>query len=102
MGFTLADISVYDALVNWAEHMLPGILARFPTLRLYTERVASRPGIAAWLSSEIRREIGKEDGEDEKPRWKLTAHGVKPNRKPRATTSKSRTKKVRKIVVKKR
>jgi len=75
--FTLADISVYDALANWVERLLPGVLARFPTLHSYVIRVMSRPSIAAWLASAQAAEIGKEDGEEEGSQWELAPHGVK-------------------------
>ena len=50
---------------------------RFPPLRAYVDRVASRPRIAAWLASETAATVGEADGDGEAPLWQLTAHGLK-------------------------
>ena len=93
-NFTLADISVYDALANWAERLLPGVLDRFPALRAYVDRVASRPRIAAWLASETAATIGKEDWLDELPVWQRIAKGLKQTRSKADPQAKKKTTKL--------
>jgi len=50
---TIADVSVYDAVMNFGANRAPiGCLDKFTTLKKWIERVESNPGIAAYLSSD--------------------------------------------------
>ena len=50
--FTVADLLVFDAMTHLYERSLPGCLEVYPQLTAMIQRVASRPNIAAYLSSD--------------------------------------------------
>ena len=55
--FTVADITLYDAL-DVSNRQVPGILAtEYPTLAAFHARVEARPNIAKWIASEDRAKI---------------------------------------------
>mmetsp|Transcript_11107 Transcript_11107/g.10637 ORF Transcript_11107/g.10637 Transcript_11107/m.10637 type:complete len:227 (-) Transcript_11107:124-804(-) len=59
---TIADICVYDALVNFGTNRIPGdSLKDFPKLKELIKRVESNPGIKTYLSSEQYAGIYKFD-----------------------------------------
>jgi len=59
---TVADISIYDAVENFACSRIPGdILENFPKLKEFKSRVEENSGIAAYLASEKFQGISKFD-----------------------------------------
>jgi glutathione S-transferase len=50
---TVADIAIYDAVINFGESRIPGdSLSEFAALKAWTKRVEASPGIAKYLLSE--------------------------------------------------
>ena len=56
---SIADITVFDALTNFGEGLIPGVLDAFPKLKAWKERLAARPKIAAYLASEAFSKLMK-------------------------------------------
>jgi len=74
-GPSVADFTVYDVLVV-AEKQTPGVLAKYPTLLRFRDRVAARPGVAAWNASDMKaamqaehQPVVKPDGSAVIPEW---------------------------------
>ena len=56
---SIADITVFDALTNFGEGLIPGVLDGFPQLKAWKERIAARPRVAAYLASEAFSKLMK-------------------------------------------
>ena len=57
--FSIADVQVFALLHNCFAAALPDVLALFPRLRAFRDRVAERPGMKAYLQSERYANIDK-------------------------------------------
>ena len=52
----IADLTMYDAL-HVSERQVPGILSRFPRVKLFFDTVECRPGVKEWIESEQRAKL---------------------------------------------
>lgn len=51
-SLTIADISCYDAVVNYGSSRVPGVLDGFPVLKAWVEKVEEIEGVKKYLTSE--------------------------------------------------
>lgn len=52
----VADLTLYDAL-HVAERQVPGVLSKYPRVKLFFDTVEGRPGVKKWVASDQRKKL---------------------------------------------
>lgn len=59
-GLTVADVAIYDAVVNFGTSRIPGdSLKKYSVLKEWVKRVESNPGISSYMKSEQYKSLAK-------------------------------------------
>lgn len=58
-ALTLADVALYDAVVNFGSNRVPTALDNFPSLKVWKGKVESNEGIAKYPASDAYAGLGK-------------------------------------------